>query len=95
MKVKSESEVVQACPTPPDTMDCSPLGSSIHGIFQARILEWVAIACSEREEPVLEISVKQVFLEPAVFPTDKAKRGVCEEPHPHSRVRKGRAKSQT
>ena len=45
-------------------MDCSPLGSSIHGIFQARILEWVAIACSEREEPVLEISVKQVFLEP-------------------------------
>ena len=42
----------------------SPPGSSVHGIFQARVLEWGAIAFSEREEPVLEISVKQVFLEP-------------------------------
>ena len=44
MKVKSESEVAQSCPTPSDPMDCSPAGSSIHGIFQARVLEWVAIA---------------------------------------------------
>ena len=44
MKVKSESEVVQSCPTPSDPMDCSPPGSSIHGIFQARVLEWGAIA---------------------------------------------------
>ena len=42
MKVKSESEVAQSCPTPSDLMDCSPPGSSIHGIFQARVLEWGA-----------------------------------------------------
>ena len=41
MKVKSESEVVKSCPTLSDPMDCSPPGSSIHGIFQARGLEWV------------------------------------------------------
>ena len=46
MKVKSESEIVQLCPTPSDPMDCSPPGSSIHGIFQARVLEWVAVASS-------------------------------------------------
>ena len=46
MKVKSESEVAQSCPTFSDPMDCSPPGSSIHGIFQARVLEWVAIALS-------------------------------------------------
>ena len=44
MKVKSESEVAQLCPTQGDPMDCSPPGSSVHGIFQARVLEWVAIA---------------------------------------------------
>ena len=43
MKVKSESEVTQSCPTLSDPMDCSPPGSSIHGIFQARVLEWGAI----------------------------------------------------
>ena len=43
MKVKSESEVAQSCPTLRDPMDCSPPGSSIHGIFQARVLEWGAI----------------------------------------------------
>ena len=47
MKVKSESEVAQSCPTLRDPMDCSLPGSSIHGIFQARILEWGAIAFSE------------------------------------------------
>ena len=46
MKVKSESEVSQSCPTPSDPMDCSLPGSSVHGIFQARVLEWVAIAFS-------------------------------------------------
>ena len=44
MKVKSQSEVTQFCPTLSDPMDCSPPGSSIHGIFQARVLEWAAIA---------------------------------------------------
>ena len=47
MKVKSESEVTQSCPTLSNPMDCSPPGSSIHGIFQARVLEWGAIAFSE------------------------------------------------
>ena len=46
MKVKSESEVAQACLTLRDSMDCSPPGSSMHGIFQARVLEWGAIAFS-------------------------------------------------
>ena len=43
MKVKSESEVAQSCPTLSDPMDCSLLGSSVHGIFQARVLEWGVI----------------------------------------------------
>ena len=44
MQVKSESEIAQSCPTLHDPVDCSPPGSSIHGIFQARVLEWGAIA---------------------------------------------------
>ena len=47
MKVKSESEVAQPYPTLCDPMDCSLPGSSIRGIFQARILEWVAISFSK------------------------------------------------
>ena len=49
MKVKSESEVAQSCPTFIDPMDCSLPGSSVHGIFQARVLEWGAIAFSKNE----------------------------------------------
>ena len=47
MKVKSESKFTQSCPTLSDPMDCSPPGSSIHGIFQARVLEWGAISFSD------------------------------------------------
>ena len=47
MKVKSESEVTQSCPTLCDLMDCRPPGPSVHGIFQARVLEWGAIAFSK------------------------------------------------
>ena len=47
IKVKSESEVAQSCPTLRDPIDCSLPGSSIHGIFQARVLEWGAIAFSD------------------------------------------------
>ena len=47
MKVKSENEVAQSCPTLSNPMDCSPPASSIHGNFQARALEWVAIAFSK------------------------------------------------
>ena len=46
MKVKSESEVAQSCPTPSDPMDCSPQGSSVHEIFQARKLEMFAVSYS-------------------------------------------------
>ena len=52
MKVKSQSEVAQPCPTLSDLMGCSLPGSSVHGIFQARVLEWGAIAfsdCKHRE----------------------------------------------
>ena len=46
MKVKSESEIAQSCPTLSDPMDCSLPGSSVHGIFQAKVLEWGAVAFS-------------------------------------------------
>ena len=49
MKVKSGSEVAQSCPTLSDPMDCSLPGSSVHGIFQARVLEWGAIAFSNSQ----------------------------------------------
>ena len=47
MEVKSEREVAQSCPTLRDPMDCSLSGSSVHGIFQARVLEWGAISFSD------------------------------------------------
>jgi len=57
MKVKSESEVAQSCPTLRNPMDCSLPGSSVHGIFQARVLEWVAIAFSKELE-ISDIKLK-------------------------------------
>ena len=56
-KVESESEVAQSCPTLLDPMDCSPPGSSIHGVFQARVVEWGAIAFSEKH---LQINPKSI-----------------------------------
>ena len=50
MKVKSESEVAQSCLTLNDRMDCSLPGSSVHGIFQARVLEWGVIAFSVKKD---------------------------------------------
>ena len=47
-----ESEDAQLCPTPSNPMDCSPPGPSIHGIFQARVLEWGAIAFSINVQPL-------------------------------------------
>ena len=55
--VKSESEVVQSCPTLSDPMDCSSPGSSVHGIFQARVLEWGAIAFSQQHTTVTIFSI--------------------------------------
>ena len=57
MKVKSESEDAQSCPTLSDPMDCSTLGSSDNGIFQARVLEWVAIAFSKKHTTSLYINI--------------------------------------
>jgi len=50
MKVKSASEDAQSCPTPSNHMDCSLPGSSVHGILQARVLEWGAIAFSVKTQ---------------------------------------------
>ena len=64
MKVKSESEVAQWCPTLSDPMDCSPPGSSVHGIFQARALEWGAIALSVFVCMLSQFSRVQLFVTP-------------------------------
>ena len=58
IKVKSESEVAQSCPTLSDPMDCSLPGSSVHGIFQARVLEWGAIALYT----YMHIETKDIFI---------------------------------
>ena len=65
-KVKSESEVAHSCPTLSDPMDCSLPGSSIHGIFQARVLEWGAIAFSTQCRAAISIS-KTVSLPPRIL----------------------------
>ena len=62
MKVKSESEVAQSCPTLSDPMDCSPPGSSAHGIFQARVLEWGVIAFSSWNPRRREIRIYCVYV---------------------------------
>ena len=56
MKMKSEREVAQSCLTLSDPMDYSPPGSSIHGIFQARVLEWGAIAFSEEKPRYVQLA---------------------------------------
>ena len=65
MKVKSQSEVAQLCPTLSDPMDCSLPDSSIHGIFQARVLEWGAIAFSDspRQSPNYFVSMDLLVLD--------------------------------
>ena len=66
MKVKSESEVAQSCLTLSDPMDCSLPGSSVHGIFQARVLEWGAVAFSIINASRMEsLGPCQILLSPA------------------------------
>ena len=72
MKVKSESEVAQSYPTPSDPMDCSLPGSSVHGIFQARVLEWGAIAFPGN---CPELTSNQNFLEIAFILAQGLRRG--------------------
>ena len=57
VKVKSESEVALSCPTLSDPMDCSPPGSSVHGIFQARVLGWVAMLIFLAQLCLINISI--------------------------------------
>jgi len=64
MKVKSESEVTQSCPTLSDPMDCSLPGSSIHGIFQARVLEWGVIAFSGNWRLTVLKTIKMTLIRP-------------------------------
>ena len=67
MKVKSESEVSQSCPTLCDPMDCSPPGSSVHGIFQARVLEWGAIAFSKFYVPPCNSYIEAIIPNMMIF----------------------------
>ena len=64
MKVKSEREGTQSCPTLSDPMDCSLPGSSIHGIFQAGVLEWGAIAFSSRQALMVKEDGQRQMQEP-------------------------------
>ena len=74
MKVKSESEVTQSCLTLSDHMDRSPPGSPVHGIFQARVLEWGAIAFSTSDlNEVLKNKDKKKILEEATKKMTKYK----------------------
>ena len=73
MKVKSESEIAQSCPTLSDPMDCSLRDSSIHGISQARVLEWSAIAFSVyiwQYPPIQKLQIPlPLIVIPNTFPT--------------------------
>ena len=83
VKVKSESEVAQLCPTLSNPMDCSPPGSSVHGIFQARVLEWGAIAFSECIDYLEHIDCEcdsPVFSFVGFFPNSLL---LCSSHYPH------------
>ena len=104
MKVKSESEVTQSCPTPCDAMDCSLPGSSIHGIIQARLLEWGASAFSEtvmrthklktgftrlRENCVCLFSTSFSFIRIGVSSVQFSRSVVSDSSRPHDRSTPG------
>ena len=76
MKLKSESEVTQSCPTLRNPMDCSPPGSSVHGIFQPRVLEWGSIAF-----PALHINSQLLFAVCIKAPRSHRPRSGCSH-HP-------------
>ena len=81
MKVKSESEVAQSCPILSDPMDCSLPGSSIHGIFQAKVLEWGATAFSgecntENVNNVLKVVKKKKMLNSFKYSLKNMQEGI-------------------
>ena len=73
IKVKSESEVAQLCRTLSDPMDCSLPGSSINGIFQARVLEWGAVAFSQ---PLATTNLPSVSIDLGAFPISRIRQSV-------------------
>ena len=84
MKVKSESEVAQSCPTRSDPMDCSLPGSSVHGIFQARVLEWGTSAFSILldnnfiySRVYMSVPISQ-FIPPTLFPGNYKCFYICD-----------------
>ena len=83
MKVKSEREVAQSCPTLCDPMNCSLPGSSIHGIFQARVLEWGAIAFMPLASANWEMSEVRIFT-PLVFFCEVVSSWLCPWTKDHS-----------
>ena len=83
MKVKSESEVGQSCLTLSDPMTCSPPASSVHGIFQARVLEWGAIAFSSveyysavKKNTFESVLMRWLNLEPLIHSNVKSEREI-------------------
>ena len=77
MKVKSESEVIQSCLTLSDPMDCSQPGSSVHGIFQARVLEWGAIAFSQFTVHVKMLLIFPIMPFGAISPASPSPTQAC------------------
>ena len=82
MKVKSEHEVAQSCPTPSDPMDCSLPGSSIHGIFQARVREWGAMAFSKVEK---DGPLRKGILQPPLLARSSGPEKELKVPNPTRR----------
>ena len=78
---ESESEVAQSCLTLRDPMDCSPLGSSIHGIFQARVLEWGAIAFSDIHTQMVFVWGPQFFKKLSASPSKQKENGPFKHRH--------------
>ena len=79
MKVKTESEVAQSCPTLGDPMDCSLPGSSVHRICQAKVLEWVAIAFSAAHGSSSLNSMEQLIAIMGIFPLELFPHQVVKE----------------
>ena len=89
VKVKSENEGAQSCPTLSDPMDCSPPGSSVYGLFQARVLEWGAIAFSGTPP---ERWAKRLSIPPARLLDIPLPPPHIKEPAPHPNTQGVRAR---
>ena len=96
MKVKSESQVSQLYPTLGGPMDCSLPGSSIHGIFQARVLEWVATAFSKYSCYRVQTPSHAATTRDTEIPQGcRQEEAFCYKPHPQRKLRKQKKGQQT